>query len=258
MAKKKKKKKSRDLRGRYLYAITRADDVEPSYGDIGLDDGDVYTIEAPPLAAVVSDVPNEEMRPRRRKLQAHHQVQSEVMEEATILPMSFGVIAHADEGVSALLETHREALLEQIERVEGAVEFGLAVKWTVDDVFEYVVEESDELRQRRDELYADGREPTRREKIELGKTFEEIREQIRADRAEQVEAILEEWCREIIRDDCREDEEVMNLACLVDEAATEDFEDAIVDAAEPFGDEYAFRYNGPIAPYSFVDLELDV
>ncbi len=254
----KKKKKQHDLQGRYLYAVTRAEDVEGAYGDIGIDDSEVYTLEFSKLAAVVSEVPNEEMRPRRRKLKAHHGVQSELMEETDILPMSFGVIANTDDGVLELLERYEDELLDQLDRVAGRVEFGLAVKWTVDDVFEYFIEHSDELRQRRDELYADGREPTRREKIELGKTFEEIREDVRADKAAQVEDVLEEWCHEISRDDCREDEEVMNLACLVDEEDTEDFEDAIVEAAEPFGDEYTFRYNGPIAPYTFVDLELDL
>jgi hypothetical protein len=48
----------------------------------------------------------------------------------------------------------------------------------------------------------------------------------------------------------------MNLACLVNRADLERFEQAVLQAARPFDNNYAFDFNGPWAPHNFVEMDI--
>ncbi|MFH1572375.1 MAG: GvpL/GvpF family gas vesicle protein, partial [Acidobacteriota bacterium] len=71
--------------GRYLYAIV-ASAEDRSCGSIGIDGGLVYSISDGRVAAVVSDVPDQKIRPERRNLAAHQEVLKRLMQESSPLP----------------------------------------------------------------------------------------------------------------------------------------------------------------------------
>ncbi len=241
--------------GRYLYAIIAGGD-ERTYGALGIDGGDVYTLSSGQIAAVISDMRNAKIRPERRNIAAHQTVLKRLMEETTPLPMRFGIIAESPRAVEKILTANRKAFLDQLRRVEDCVEMGLRVTWDVPNIFEYLILSHPELRDARDRFLGGHREPSQEDKIEVGRTFDRILNGDREEYAEKVEEALSDSCADIKRNSPRNEREVINLACLVAHKASSRFENAIFEAAALFDNHFAFDYSGPWAPHNFVDIEL--
>lgn len=239
----------------YIYAII-GDTLGRVYGDFGIDGRKVYSIPVGRVAAVVSDLSGEKIRPERVNLAAHQGVLKKLMAETTPLPTSFGIVADSVQAVRNMLTRNQHELLEQLRRVAGRVEMGLRVTWDVPNIFEYFVNTHPELRLARDQLLGGHREPTQEQKIEVGRTFDRLLNEDRETCADRVEAVLAPHCSEIERKKCRNEREVMNLACLVERGAIGQFEKDVFEAASRFDNNFAFDFNGPWAPHNFVEIDL--
>jgi hypothetical protein len=242
--------------GQYIYAIVAAADSQTIGKLRGIDGGEVYPISGSRVAAIVSDVPARRIRPERRHLAAHQAALQQLMHTTTMLPVAFGIIADGPIDVRRTLLLNQEELQEQLRRVAGCVEMGLRVTWDVPNIFEYLVNTHVELRDARDRLFRGGREPSREDKIELGRLCERVLNQERNAHTEQVLEALRPHCAEIRENKPRDEREIVHLACLVDRGARAEFEQAVVDAATPFDANYRFDYNGPWPPHHFVDVAL--
>ncbi|AFM27563.1 GvpL/GvpF family gas vesicle protein [Desulfomonile tiedjei] len=243
--------------GRYLYAVVPGSQ-ERVYGCLGINGGNVYTIAAKDVAAVVSDVPHQKIRPERRHFAAHQAVLKRVMLDGDLLPMSFGIISQGPKAVRAILSRNNKSVQQQLKRISGKAEMGIKVTWDVPNIFEYFIDVNRELREARNKLVQPNYLPTQQEKIEIGRMFEEILNLERERHTKQVERVMSKRCSEIKRSKCRTEIEVMNLSCLVDRTLLSDFEAGVLEAASHFDDSFAFDFNGPWAPHNFVDLEIDV
>jgi len=245
-------------RGRtYVYAII-TDAQGRMYSDFGIGGAKVYSIPAGRVAAVVSDVPSGKVRPERSHLAAHQEVLRKLMAETTPLPMSFGIVADSPRAVRQMLARNQQALVGQLRRVAGKVEMGLRVTWDVPNIFEYFVNTHLELRLARDRFLGGPREPTQEQKIEVGRMFDRLLNDDREACADKVEGILAPYCAEIERSKCRNEREVMNLACLVGRVALPQFESCVFEAAKQFDNNFAFDYSGPWAPHNFVEIDLEL
>lgn len=245
-------------KGRYLYAII-AGAGDRTYGSIGLEGEEVYTISNGRIAAVVSDLslgPKTKIRPERRHLSAHQEVLKRIMQAVTPLPMAFGIIADNPKSIQKILSANKKDFVEQLNRVAGKVEMGLRVAWDVPNIFEYFVQIHPELRLARDRYLGTLREPTQEDKIEVGRMFDRILNEDRENHCEKVEEILAPYCFEIKNNPPRNEKEVINLACLVKKEFLKDFETGVFQAANLFDNNFAFDYNGPWAPHNFIDLNL--
>ena len=239
----------------YIYAII-GDTQERIYEDSGISGRKVYSIPAGRVAAVVSDLPGDKIRPERAHLAAHQGVLKRLMAESTPLPTSFGIVADSPQAVRNMLTRNQHELLDQLRRVAGKVEMGLRVTWDVPNIFEYFVITHSELKLARDQLLGGHREPTQEQKIEVGRTFDRLLNEDRESCADRVEAVLSPHCAEIERKKCRNEREVINLACLVEREALGQFEKDVFKAATQFDNNFAFDFNGPWAPHNFVDIDL--
>ncbi len=243
------------VRGRYLYAVVSASRTD-NFGPWGIDGGLVYAIAHGPVAAVVSEVPDQRIRPERRHLAAHQEVLKRLMAQGAVLPMAFGIIADGPKVIQRILARNQAALLKQLKHVSGKEEMGLRVTWDVPNIFDYFVTIHPELRALRDELFGGYREPSQESKIELGRLFDRLLNEDRETYTERVEEVLSGYCFEIRRHQPRHEREVMNLACLVGREAQAHFEAGVFEAAARFDYNFAFDYNGPWPPASFVSLDL--
>lgn len=245
-------KPAASLAGRYLYAVVDGTSADATRGLSGIAGGAVYRLHAGQLAAVVSNVPNQRIRPERANLAAHQGVLRQLLERTTVLPLAFGTIAEGDDAIRKILFDGQAAFAEQLARVEGKVEMGLRVAWDVPNIFEFFVNTHAELRERRDELFQGGREPSQDDLIDLGRRFDQALSEDRAAHTDLVAGILDPACAEIKPSKPRTEREVMNLACLVRRDALPAFEQAVFEAAKLFDNSYAFDYNGPWPPFNFV------
>jgi hypothetical protein len=245
--------------GRYLYAIVGADEPDGlRFEGLGINQGDVYTLAAGKISAVVSNVPNKKIRPERRHLAAHHGVLKRLMEITTPLPMVFGIVADNGSAVKKILSKNRGEFLEHILRLEGKVEMGLKVAWDVPNIFDYFVMTHPQLKELRDRFFGSHHNPSQEQKIEIGRTFERLLNEDRETYTQQVTDLLSEYCVEIKANKTGRESEVMNLACLVDRQGMKRFEEGIFEAANHFDNNFAFDYNGPWAPHNFVNIDLKI
>jgi Gas vesicle synthesis protein GvpL/GvpF len=244
---------SRNLQ--YVYAVIGG--VPKQEWDVyGIDGNAVHTVTDGAVSAVVSTVSRSRIRPERRHLAAHQQVLKRLMAETSLLPLRFGTIADDAKAVRRLLFLHQERFLTQLRRVAGKIEMGLQVSWEVPNVFEYFIAREPELRRLRDRYFgAEGR-CTQKDRIEIGQLFDQLLNEEREACTRRVENALVRSCTEIKRNACRNEREVMNLACLVERATAEEFAAAVAEAARLFDDSFAFKQSGPRAPHNFVDLDL--
>lgn len=245
--------------GRYLYAVVQArmDDAYGFSGITGINGGKVYSISNGRVAAVVSDVPNEKIRPERRNLAAQQAVLRALMNEKALLPMAFGIIADGPKAIQRILARNQESFLKQLRKVEGMVEMGFKASWDIPNIFEYFINTHEELRMARDRLFEPGRAPSQEDKIEIGRLFDQLLSADREAHTQKVEEVLSSCCREIKRNKCLHETNVMNLACLIAREKQGAFEQSVFEAANLFDNNYSFDYNGPWAAHNFVDIDLE-
>jgi hypothetical protein len=172
--------------------------------------------------------------------------------------MTFGTIAASPDAIRRILIRNQHAFQEQFRRVAGKVEMGLRVAWDVPNIFEYLVNTHAELRLARDRLMGVRHEFTQEEKIELGRMFDRLLNDDREEHTRQVRHVLGPVCVEFKANQCHNEQEVMNVSCLVRRGAQEEFSAGVFAAARLFDNSFAFDYSGPWAPHNFVELELDL
>lgn len=235
---------------RYLYGIVG----ETWKWDLrGVGGGEVYAIESGPVAAVVSDLEDERLRPERRHLMAHHDVISKLGTRTTVLPARFGTVADDTDEVRRTLQENRASFARELKRLSGKVEMGLRLSWAVENIFEYFVGKHPELRAARDRTFGAGA-PDRDDKIELGRLFEKLLAEEREAHASKVESSLS--CAEVLRIAPRSELEIARFACLIPRETEKKFGDAVRRVARRFDQDFAFDFNGPWAPHSFVQIRV--
>ena len=242
--------------GQYLYAVIECD-RDRAFDWTGIDGAAVRALSDGRIAAVVSDAPQTKLRPERRRLAAHHDALKRLRSQFVVLPVAFGLVAGDSGAARDILARNRGAFLEQLRRVAGKVEMGLRASWDVPNIFEYFVETQPELRSLRDQLFR-GRQPTKDEMIELGRTFDRLLGEERAACTQVVVQVLRGRSFEFKENKPRNEQEIMNLAFLIGEEAQKEFEEGVVEAARRFDNHFSFDFNGPWLPHNFVDMNLEI
>jgi len=232
-------------------------------GCIGLEHagapGRVFTLRTDSVAAVVSEYSlRSKILPLRKNLDPHHKVIREVMKTATIVPMTFGHVAKSEAEITKALRRNRDDIRAQLDRLDGKVEMDLKVKWDVDNIFEYVVGTDPELAAFRDEIFGRSSAPSQTEKLELGRMFEERLTQQREEQTDRVVELFRACTSEVKVNPPRNEKAVMNLAFLVDRDRLKPFEECVYQVAGAFPAQYQFDFNGPWAPFNFVELDIQV
>jgi hypothetical protein len=243
-------------RGRYIYAVV-TQGAEHPLAFKGLDDQPIYTIAYRGMAAVVSDVENDRIRPQRRNLAAHRAVLSGLMAvEEAVLPLRFGTIAANANEIKSLLASNRKIFEDQLKQIAGKLEMGVRVVWDVPNIFEFFIDAHPDLKEARDRLFGGSNQPAQNDRIELGRMFEQLHEADRLAHCATVEEELGPLCAAIKRGVPRDDREIMNLACLVGKDRRAEFEQGVFRAAAHFDNNFTFDYNGPWPPHAFAELTI--
>ncbi|MCE9670117.1 GvpL/GvpF family gas vesicle protein [Myxococcus stipitatus] len=242
--------------GCYLYAVVPMEVVDSLDLDTpGIQGADVYPVTSGKLAAIVSDIEQQTLRPERKLLSTHSAVLGRVMDQAPMLPVAFGIIAGSEREVRNLLAEHENDFLTQLDAVSGNVELGLRIRLIDPNAFEYYVNAFPELRAMRDDLYREG-EPSREEKIELGKQFVDLLNGFREETADKVLDGIESIASQTVVNEPRNESEVVNLAALVPRKKVDAFNATVEKLGATLPDDFQVDVTGPWPPYSFINLRI--
>ena len=211
------------------------------------------------LAALVSDVPDAELRMGREAMTVHARVLEEAHALGTVLPMRFGVVMAGRAEIShELLEVHRDDLTAQLTEFEGKVELKLRATYEEDRLLREVVREDQDVARLRESLRGAPEDATYYGRIQLG---ELIASAIERKRAVDASDILESLTPLALAVDVAEpthERIVLNASFLVEHGRIGEFDRAVDHIGASQADRMRLKYTGPLPPHSFVHFAAEV
>ncbi|MGW7030472.1 GvpL/GvpF family gas vesicle protein [Streptomyces xanthophaeus] len=235
----------------YVYSIAAKDHPLRLDGvsGVGAEPSPLRTVTAGTLCAVVSDIA-EEIRPKRRDLNAHQQVQELLMADGVILPLQFGYIATDDLAVRQALESNEESYLGALGRLEGCAEYHVRASQADEaPLLQQILQDVPEASDLNDRIRSGDRDPSL--PLALGEMVaREVQVRQEALAAGLTEALVP-FSREYLAHP-PSGSDFLNLSLLVHDEHREALRTAEANLAREIGSDIDLRFSGPLPPYSFV------
>ncbi len=248
--------------GCYIYGII-ATDQRREFGPIGIGArGDVvYTLPYQGLAAIVSRSPVVKYAVTRDNSMAHARVVEKAMEEYTILPVRFCTIAETEETiVERVLKARYQEFMDLLGGMVGKIELSVRALWTnLDAIFAEVVAENKEIQSIKEALLLEkNAQKQYAGKIKIGQLVQKALEEKRKREVEDLLEALKPFSL-----DCKEnriygDMNLVNAAFLVDREQERAFDRKMQELEEVYGARKKLKYIGPVAPYNFVEVVVNL
>ncbi|MDD4653573.1 MAG: GvpL/GvpF family gas vesicle protein [Methanothrix sp.] len=117
-----------DLLGRYVYCVIPSPITErKSFGNLGFDGSEVYTMDYRDLSPVVSDVPYRDYAVNEEEVEIHRNVVEKVMQEYSIIPVAFGMAFKSKKLLQIAMSAGYQAMQKARPIIDGRVELGIKV-----------------------------------------------------------------------------------------------------------------------------------
>lgn len=198
------------------------------------------------LAALVSDVEDEEVLPTRALLLGHASLLEEVAATSTVLPLRFGTVVDSATTLRhEVLGPRQEPLQHELDRLRGCVELRVRGRYDPEQVLRSVLATDSAARR------LHGR-PDVGSRIALG---ERMLEGVERQRARDLEFVREQVGRraqDVATDEVRDPMDAFALSLLVHERDRDAVERDVDELADVVTPRIAIKLVGPIPPYSFV------
>jgi hypothetical protein len=241
--------------GKYVYCIIKTE--RPlSFGPLGIgaEPADVHTVNFRDIAAVVSNTPMVVQDPTRDNVLAHQRVNETVMNEYTVIPMSFGTVFKTDDDIMELLRSAYDAFTDVLNKMQDKFEFGLKVLWDRDQIIREIEDEDEDIRRLKGEIQSQ-KGSTYFARMQYGRLIDAALQA----RSERYVAEIFQALRDVsVASRSNKpigDRMIMNAAFLVGRDLEQAF-DARVKAIGQHYDKLTFKYTGPWPPYNFVNIRL--
>jgi len=255
----------------YLYAIVPTDE-QVIFNVAGVDDDrdEVYSVPHRDLAAVVSASPLADYRGLKRDqavryLVAHQRVVEAVMQDFPLLPVKFGTVLPDEARVRRLLAQGEAIFRTTLERFAGRVQMEVVVLWNLQEVFQEISQEGPIVQLKAQVAARPPEEPapssgeaTVAERVAIGQMVQASLERRRVALRDHLFPPLREVALDLVANPLMDDSMVTNVALLVDEAGRGALDRRLKLLDEEFGGRLRFRCVGPLPPYNFATVEVQV
>jgi gas vesicle protein GvpL/GvpF len=235
----------------YVYGVV-ARGALPELESRGVADASVRSIVAGEVAAIVSPLPTEELRVRRRDLVGHLRVLEEAFAATTVVPCAFGMVLPSEESVRTdFLEPQQDHLLELLRRLDGFVQMNVRVEYDEDVVLREIVDSDREIAQLREQTRTLG-DAGYAQRIRLG---ELVAAALEARRERDGAELLGRFARradEVAPE--QSDAAVLKASFLVARDGLEAFDAELDAAAREQAPRLQIESIGPLPPSSFVSV----
>jgi hypothetical protein len=243
----------------YVYGVLRRASTDVfGGGGVGMPCAPVRLVESRGLAAIVSDVPGNWRAAGRADVERHDKVLGRLIQRQSVVPLRFGTVMASDEDIrESLLEGHAGELAALLDRLEGRVQMSVKAYYLDQALLREVVRRHPQLKARSDAVARLPVATTQPERIALGEDVAAaVQEQRELDQRE-LAGPLAGLAEEMRLDPPASERQVLAAHLLVDERRRPRLDETVGRLEEAHRQRFAFRYVGPIPPYSFCDLELD-
>jgi hypothetical protein len=236
-----------------------SDDTVYVYGVLDAADADampVRVVREGGLAAMVADVQTGTVQ-AAKAVREHWRVLEAAIENTTVLPLRFGTVMADDKAVrEELLGANVQHLSGLLDELRGRVQVTVKGAYAEDGLMRGVVAGSPAVRALRERLKGLPEDAGYFERVRLGELVAaEVDRHREADTAH-VLAALGPLAAESRVEAAATPDAAFNIAFLVARDHLEAFDAAVGSVGEQLADRIAVRAVGPLAPYSFADVEL--
>jgi hypothetical protein len=241
--------------GKYVYCVIKSE--QPlSFGQLGIgpDPAEVHTVHFREIAAIVSTTRMVVQDPTRDNVLAHQRVNETVMQQHTVIPMSFGTVFKTEDDIMELLRSAYDAFSDVLNKMQDKFEFGLKVLWDRDQIIREIETEDDDIRRLKGEISSQ-KGSTYFARMQYGRMIDAALQA----RSERYVAEIFEGLRDVsVASRSNKpigDRMIMNAAFLVARDMEQAFDARVKDIGQRY-DKLTFKYTGPWPPYNFVNIRL--
>ena len=241
--------------GKYVYCVIKSE--RPlSFGLLGIgpDPAEVHTVHYRDIAAIVSTTPMVVQDPTRDNVLAHQRVNETVMQQHTVIPMSFGTVFKTDDDIMELLRSAYDAFTDVLNKMQDKFEFGLKVLWDRDQIIREIEEEDEDIRRLKGEISTQ-KGSTYFARMQYGRLIDAALQA----RSERYVTEIFEALRDVsVASRSNKpigDRMIMNAAFLVARNLEQAFDARVKDIGQRY-EKLTFKYTGPWPPYNFVNIRL--
>jgi hypothetical protein len=236
--------------GVFLYGVVPSD-VEPTADahGVGSSPGPVRAIRQDDLAALVSDVSLDEPIGRPDDLTAYQRLLDETVAVAPVVPVRFGTVMTAADGVEDWLTDQHGEIAEALDEVEGRVQYTVRGRFDEQAFIGAVLADDPAAAELADRVRKTQSQPDR---IHLGEMIAHAVEARQQAESRELVAAVSEHAVASAPLPASHELDAVNVAWLVQTDEEEAFIQAVEDFAEKRRDLVHMRLLGPQAPYDFV------
>lgn len=245
----------------YVYAVVPAGG-ESTFEVPGLDDDSAYTIPHLDVAAVVGSSPMSDYRGLKRDqaaryLVAHQRVVEKVMQASPLLPVKFGTVLPDESWVTRFLAQGQDLFRTTLNSFTGYQQMEVVVLWNLEEVFKQIGQE-EPIVQLKAQVAARPAEQTVDARVAIGQMVQASLERRREALRQRLIPPLQEVTLDLVINPSMDDTIVANVALLVDDRGREALDETLERLDGAFEGRLLFRCVGPLPPYSFATVEVQV
>lgn len=237
----------------YCYGVVAATADEPA--SVGVAEAHVELVRCQDLAALTSGVESTRVRARRRDLLRHSEVLAQAVERTTVLPFRFGtVFASGDALIDDFLAPRHDELVRLLRQFEDCVELNVKAFYREDVVLAEIVEQDPRVARLREATQSAPPAATYPLRVELGERVAGALGRRTRHDADELLRVLRPLALEGEIDPQPLEHQVLRASFLVARKRLRAFDKAMDELARKHAPRIQFKYIGPLAPHSFVNL----
>src|SRR5579884_1052161 len=236
----------------YLYAIMRAPDAARAAAA----DGKVEAVDHGEISALVSELPEDQLKLRRETILAHADVLQKAFEHGPVLPLRLGTaMLDADSVERELLAPAADALGRRLDALDGKGEMQVKASYQEAALLSSIVAGDPALRRAVERTRSLPAAATHFEQIRIGEAIAAAVESRRMIDGEAVLSALRPLAVAVSVAAPHHERAVVNAAFLVESDALDRFDEAVERLSEQRASEIEFKLIGPLPAYSFAEWE---
>ena len=235
---------------KYVYGIIRSEKRD-SFGKIGIDNSEVYTVQYSDVGAIVSDVTSKyEVKGEAAKI--HENVLLKIMKTRAAIPMGFGIIAEDEKEIENMLKRAQIKFKNTLEKIDHKLQVNVKIMWSK-SILASVLVESEQIQR----LIEKSKEnPDQSIRIELGRKVKSALDARKSEYVENITNSLGQFSDEHKENKIDDPDTVLNSAFLVDKKRENDFYDKLRELEKKYEKKLVFLSVGPLPPYNFTMLRV--
>jgi len=234
--------------GKYLYGIINSENKK-SFGNIGIGNGEIYSVQFEDLGAVVSDV-FENCKIGMEEAKIHDEALRKIMQPQAVIPMSFGIVAKDEEEIRNILKRARMKLKKTLEKVDNKLQINVKISWDK-DVLASILNEKVEIRKLTLKAKENADQSIR---IELGRKVKSALDEKKKEYMTEITSVLKSLSCDSEENKIPDQDTLMNAAFLVEKNREHEFYDKLDELEKKYSHKLKFLAVGPLPPYNFTKL----